>query len=99
MKLGFVRTSHPYPIPEEEGDRGSIKTSSGIGDLNLYFCGSSGGILLSEWKSKNDFPLAEVPGMFVGSRNERNRKRTRPTGSLTISSRLFICLDLSIKVG
>ena len=91
MKLGFVRTLHPYPIPEEEGDGGSVGTDSSMGDLNLYFCGSSGGILLSEWKSKNDFLLAEVPGIFVGSRNEWNCKRTRPLGSLTICSRSFIC--------
>ena len=55
-----MRTLHPYPIHEDEGD---------------------GGILLSEWKLKDDFLLAEVPGRFVESRNERNRKRTRQLGS------------------
>jgi len=99
VKLGFVRTSHPYPICEEEGDGGSVGTGSGMGDLNLYFCGSSGGILRSEWKSKNDFLLAEVQGRFVGSQNEQSLKRTRPSGSSMICSRSFICLDLSMEEG
>ena len=62
-----MRTLRPFPIPSEEGDRGSLITSSSMGDLNRYFCGSSGGILLSERKLKNDFLLAEAPGRFVGS--------------------------------
>ena len=93
-----MRTLHPYPIPEE-GDGGSVGTSSRIGDLNRYFCGSSGGILLFEWKSKNDFLLAEVPGRFVGSQNERNHKRNRPSGSSRICLISFICFDLSIEAG
>jgi len=45
-------------------------TGSGVGDLNRYFYGSSVGILLSEWKLKKGFLLAEVPWRFVGSRKE-----------------------------
>ena len=41
-----MRTLDLYLIPEEEGDGGSVGTSSGIGDLNWCFCSSSGGILL-----------------------------------------------------
>ena len=96
-KLGFVRTLRPCPIPEEEGDGGSLITGSEMGDLNRYFCGSSRGILLAEWKSENDFLLVEVPGRFVDSRNGWNLKRTRPSGSSRICSISFICIDLSIE--
>jgi len=70
-----------------------------MGDLNRHFCGSSGGILVPEWKSENDFLLAEVPERFMGSRNEWNLKRTRLSSSSTIYSRSFVCLDLSIEAG
>jgi len=49
-----MRTLHPYPIPEEEGDEGLLIASSAMGDLNRYFWGSSGGIHISGWKLKND---------------------------------------------
>ena len=90
---------HPYPIPEEEEDGGSVITGSGIGNLNCHFCGSTAGIILSEWKLENDFLLVEAPGILVGSRNEKNRKRTQPWCSSLICSISFICLDLWIEVG
>ena len=67
-KFEFVRTLHPYPIPDEEGDEGSLITGSGIGDLSWYSYGSFKWILLSEWKSKNNFQLAEEPSKVVSSR-------------------------------
>jgi len=87
IKLGFGGTLNGYHIPEEEGDGGFVGTGYVMGDLNRYFCGPSRGILLSMWKSRNDFLVAEVLGRFVGSRNERNLKRTRPSGSSTMCSR------------
>ena len=69
---------HPYPIPKEEEDGGSLIIASRMGDLNWQFCRSSGGILRSKQKSKNDFLLLEAPGRLLGSQNEHNRPRTRP---------------------
>jgi len=37
-------------MPEEEGDRRSLRIGSGMGDLYWYFCDSFEGIVLSEWK-------------------------------------------------
>ena len=88
-------TLHLYLIPDQEGDGRSLITGSGMDDLNIYFSSSSKGILHSEWKSKNDFLLVQVPGRFVGSRKERNRKRNRPSGSFMICLISFICLALS----
>jgi len=90
-----MRTLHPYPIPDEEGDGGSLISNWYGRPENRYFCGPSERILLSEWKSKNDFLLAEVLGRFVGSRKEQNHKRTRLSGSSMICSISFFCLALS----
>jgi len=32
-----MRTLHPYPILDEEGNGASLITGSGMGDLNQYF--------------------------------------------------------------
>ena len=90
---------HPYPIPKEEEDGVSLIIASSMGDLNWNFCRSSGGILRSKQKSKNDFLLVEAPGRLVVSRNEQNHTRTRPWGSYVICSISFVCLHLSTEVG
>ena len=90
-----MRTLDPYPIPGEEGRRGSLIIGSATVHLNRYFCGFFIGMPLFEWKSEIDFLLREVLGRLIGSQKEHNLKGTTPSGSSIICSISFICLDLS----